>query len=335
MNSIVIRTKTDRKAALLAGRVLADHADIEVSPESIGDQWPRLVAMLEMRTDPPTADITIDDPTPEAVRAQLAAGAEAEQARAREEAEEQARNAAAYTAAVEELEAAAKAPMLPAVCRANSDLSQVESAYPSIESYSEDLRALTFNGFRRDLPHTQIYSDCGAVRDALVARRDAAVAASKAEVHEANRAALEIALPDLRRIKAEMDAAAEARAREQEARAKEATAAKFAERLATGYWTKETGTYNEKRYSSPWCATVDFSSGPKGNYEFGESTGAWGKAGMLRVKCAPGDIIAYGQKDLRRPANSDHTILRMRPDGGMDDLGDKASAYKVYIESKA
>ena len=100
-------------------------------------------------------------------------------------------------------------------------------------------------------------------------------------------------------------------------------------RLATGYWEYETSSYNERRYSSHWCAKVSFPSGAKASYEFGDSTGKWGKPGLLRVECKPGDIIAWGQKDLRCPGNTYHTLLVMLPNGRMKEV-DKIEAFRLW-----
>lgn len=108
----------------------------------------------------------------------------------------------------------------------------------------------------------------------------------------------------------------------------ESEARRNAERLRTGWWEMETGSYNEKRLGKPWCALVTFPSGPKAQYEFGESSGAWGKAGVMRLQCRPGDVIAWGQRDLRRPDRSEHTLEVMQEDGSMREVT-IAEAYKL------
>lgn len=320
MNSLIIRTKTDRKSALLAGRILGETADIEVSPDTIGDQWPRLVAMLDMNTEPPAADVTIDDPTAEAVRSALESIAVAEAAK---QADDQAQLDQAVETAKRDLAAydlASKGSMKPVTMYASEDL----STFAGHGSFA-------FSGWERRLPFLLI-STYGLPPSSPMREMAAAKAAiderNEAEINAADQAAFEAAMPDLERQRAEkLEAQAAA-----EAAKKAARAVKFAERLATGYWTRDTSSYNDKRHSAPWCAQVDFSVGSKGEYAFGESTGKWGKAGMMRVQCSPGEFIAYGQKDTRRPDKSEHTILRMRADGSMEDMGSKADAYKAYLE---
>lgn len=330
MNSLNISIKIDQKAALLAGKILNASEVVDVSPESIGDQWPALVALLDMSTTPPRAALTVPDATAEAIRAKLVEMAAEETKSQSAEAERKAITLAAATAEVEALEAAAAGPMESIQIPVKPDVSDYYRGSVAIGDQP------AFAGVRRRLPHAtviQYYLGADAYA-ALLARRDAAEKASQAEVDAINDAAFAAALPELRERKAAMDAAATAKAEADAAAKKAANAIKFAEHLESGYWERETGSYNERRHSAWWCAAVDFSAGAKGDYTFGESTGSWGKAGMLRVACAPGDFIAYGQKDLRHPGNSDHTILRMRADGSMEDMGSKAEAYKAYRESK-
>lgn len=102
-----------------------------------------------------------------------------------------------------------------------------------------------------------------------------------------------------------------------------------AKRLETGYWERETEAYNERRHGAPWCAKVTFPDGPKPVYEWGDSTAKWGKPGLLRVACRPGECIAWGQKDLRRPGNGTHHILAMNADGRMREV-DKTEAFRLW-----
>jgi hypothetical protein len=98
--------------------------------------------------------------------------------------------------------------------------------------------------------------------------------------------------------------------------------------LESGHWELETGAYNERRHGAPWCARVTFPSGPKPVYEFGDSTAKWGKPGLLRVACRPGEVIAWGQKDLRNPGRGEHTIAVMESDGRMREVT-KTEAYRL------
>lgn len=61
--------------------------------------------------------------------------------------------------------------------------------------------------------------------------------------------------------------------------------------------TKETNSYNQRRYGKPWIAVVDFSD-PKGKFSFGDWTGDHynGGVGVLTVEANPGVIIAEKTK---------------------------------------
>lgn len=69
-------------------------------------------------------------------------------------------------------------------------------------------------------------------------------------------------------------------------------------------YIRPTDSYNERRYGKPWIATVTFDDKSKANFSFGDWIGDEGYEGQLEVLCNPGDIIALGQKDTRKPANS-------------------------------
>jgi hypothetical protein len=73
---------------------------------------------------------------------------------------------------------------------------------------------------------------------------------------------------------------------------------------------------------------VVFPGGPKPEYSFCESSGKWGKPGLMVLPCKPGDIIAHGQKDLRRPGDSENTLLIMRRNGRMKQV-ERGEAYQL------
>jgi hypothetical protein len=91
----------------------------------------------------------------------------------------------------------------------------------------------------------------------------------------------------------------------------------------------ETTQYNEKRYGKPWIALVDFSTGTKGEFNFGEWAGQAGYAGTLYLDVTEGDIVARGQKDNRKPANSAPDFYIVKHDGELEDIS-KADAYKAF-----
>jgi len=98
----------------------------------------------------------------------------------------------------------------------------------------------------------------------------------------------------------------------------------------------ETGSYNHRRYGKPWIAKVDFSESTKGEFVFGDWTGDHynGGEGVLTIDANPGDIVAIGQKDFRKPSNSAAEFSVVGVDGGMEDIGDKGNAYKYFLEHK-
>jgi hypothetical protein len=98
--------------------------------------------------------------------------------------------------------------------------------------------------------------------------------------------------------------------------------------------TIETNSYNSRRYGRPWIAVVDFSTSPKGEYRWGEWVGNHnsGSAGLLVIEAAEGDIVATGQKDFRRPADSAPVYYQVR-EGKLVELSGKAEAYKLATSS--
>lgn len=313
-SSITIRIRNNRRAALLAGRILGDTSDLDVSPSTIGAEWPRLVALLDMNAEPPRLslpDIGTEE-TAEGLTRELVAALE--QITTRE--------------ALQKIEAEVETKRRQelhreALSKARGILSS-EPAPATAVYVSPSGENVQYSTQRREVPTLPYYASAPSPDAAT--EWDSVIAAITAENARLDAAALATAMPDITaEISRRKEAAIAAKA-EKEA----ADAARFAARLASGHWEREMSSYNEKRYGAWWCARVDFSTGPKGEYTFGESTASWGKAGILRVACQPGDFIAYGQKDLRRPGNSSNTIQRMKEDGSMETFGDKADAYQAY-----
>ena len=91
----------------------------------------------------------------------------------------------------------------------------------------------------------------------------------------------------------------------------------------------DTPAYNPRREGCPWIATVDFTTS-KGEFRFGEWVGQTGDCGLLLLDCQPGDIIARGQKDFRKPRNSAPSFFEAMADGTLRPLDSKAEAYKLY-----
>lgn len=96
---------------------------------------------------------------------------------------------------------------------------------------------------------------------------------------------------------------------------------------------KTTSSYNERRYSRPWIAKVDFSDG-KGNFIWGQWIGRQGEEGILMIDVNPGDIIAMGQKDFRKPRNSAPDYYEVQSNGKLASIESKAAAYRQWKENQ-
>jgi hypothetical protein len=66
----------------------------------------------------------------------------------------------------------------------------------------------------------------------------------------------------------------------------------------------ETDSYNERRYGKPWIAIITFENPTKPHFDFGTWVGEQGDSGILEIDLKEGDVVARGQKDFRKPANS-------------------------------
>lgn len=96
--------------------------------------------------------------------------------------------------------------------------------------------------------------------------------------------------------------------------------------------TVKTSSYNQRRYSKPWIAVVDFSRNPKGDFSFGDWVGDHnnGSEGLLIIEASEGEIIARGQKDFRQPKNSAPDYYQVR-DGQPVYLKSKVEAYQLSM----
>lgn len=132
------------------------------------------------------------------------------------------------------------------------------------------------------------------------------------------------AIEAFEKARAEAAAAAEA---ERKAQHK----ALCASRLESGEWSKEFSSYNERRYGAWWGAKVTF-DGAKAVYDFNAATSdaTHGNAGTVTIPCRPGEVIAYGQKDLRK-GRGENNLLMMRKDGSMMG-GTAAELRKAQLE---
>lgn len=91
-----------------------------------------------------------------------------------------------------------------------------------------------------------------------------------------------------------------------------------------------TDAYNQKRYSRPWIANVDFSKDPNGVFNFGGWVGDCqnGSSGLLVIQADIGDIVATGQKDFRKPINSSPQWHYVSNTGDLVPLDGRVAAYK-------
>jgi hypothetical protein len=89
-------------------------------------------------------------------------------------------------------------------------------------------------------------------------------------------------------------------------------------RLTHGKYLREFGRYNPSRCGSPWGAKVSLDALGKLEYNFraaiydGDASG-----GTIEVPCMPGEIVAVGQRDNRKPSCTQHYIFLMERDGEM------------------
>ena len=309
-----ISVRINRKAALLRGLELGDTSEMEVSPELCGDAWTWVVQCLDMNTTPPRLDPRMDGRDMPAF-----AAPEWADVRAVYDATRQAAADAVQKIADRHAQCLVE-------CEASLSIFLSGEMIPAKLSHcvhGEHGGVLNYEGYVWSVPIPWFSQSpwyvCGDSE--VVTRARQAVAAIQSSVDSANESARAAAMP-----------AYIADSEAKHAEHAEKNAAEYRARLESGYWERETGTYNERRYCAPWCAVVDFRGGAKPNYTFGESTGKWGAAGLMRVRCTPGTIIAWGQKDLRRPANSEHNILIMSDDGSMRKV-DKTEAFRAWQEA--
>jgi hypothetical protein len=93
-----------------------------------------------------------------------------------------------------------------------------------------------------------------------------------------------------------------------------AVAAIYARRLETGVVKIPITRNNRAEWGEPWIAKVTSRNGRKPDYDF--SSGSYDTAtATLSIPCKPGDVIAYGQKNYRKPKKTIHIIERMTETG--------------------
>jgi hypothetical protein len=96
-----------------------------------------------------------------------------------------------------------------------------------------------------------------------------------------------------------------------------------------------TRPYNERRYGKPWVANVDFTSDGQGEFRWGNWCGDIGGEGILFIEANPGDIVATGQKDFRKPRNSAPEWFAVKEDGSLEPVPGRAEAFRRWREVRA
>ena len=64
-------------------------------------------------------------------------------------------------------------------------------------------------------------------------------------------------------------------------------------------YTRRTTSYNERRYGKPWMGIPQGKMLTK-DYTFVTWDGTAGSEGIFEFQAEPGQIVAYGQKDIRK-----------------------------------
>lgn len=90
-----------------------------------------------------------------------------------------------------------------------------------------------------------------------------------------------------------------------------------------------TNSYNDRRYGKPWIARVDFSQDPQGKFLWGDWIGQPGEGGELSIEASPGDVVASGQKDFRKPRNSAPDWYTVGSDGELISHASKIEAVRA------
>ena len=120
-------------------------------------------------------------------------------------------------------------------------------------------------------------------------------------------------------VQPQIDAAAARAARaaaDAEALAKQIRHETHTKRLETGIVEVELSRGSRSEWGEPWIATVSTRNGRKPEYDF---TGGRYDAATetLSIPCKPGDTIAWGQKNYRKPRKTIHNVRTMREDGSL------------------
>lgn len=268
----------NRKAALAAGRLVSESELIDIDPATIPD-WSRIATTyLVIEGDIPRARVgPLSDTTQDAFLASVAAcdATEAERLRVLAERRRQ------FVMAVEDYERACNEPLVPD-CLVLAEGVQVTGwGLPAGVA---------------SIPASWGLSDV----DDLVARRDAAWRAAIARRDAANALVRDQSQPLVEAARQ----AREAKEAEEAATRAAALAEKKSRRAAIGA-VEISITRGGREWGVPWGATVTAGRGAKDTYDF--DAGSYDLATeILTIKCQPGDVIAWGQKNYRKAPKSIH-----------------------------
>ena len=94
--------------------------------------------------------------------------------------------------------------------------------------------------------------------------------------------------------------------------------------------TKDTGSYNDRRYGKPYIAKIVWDT-PQGTAQWGEWVGQPGQPGLLVLDVEPGDTVMLGQKDHRNSRKSAPDYYVVADDGALHPVT-KAEAYKLSLQ---
>lgn len=83
--------------------------------------------------------------------------------------------------------------------------------------------------------------------------------------------------------------------------------------------TMHFGGYNARRYSKPWGAVITRSTA--GGFQYSFAGHWWGdddEGGIVEIPgVCPGTVVAFGQKDNRKPRNTENDWYVVRPNGSL------------------
>lgn len=180
------------------------------------------------------------------------------------------------------------------------DWAAIPSAYPG--GYVDRLPPRSAPGVREAL------EEFAAAAAAFRQARDAVEAELRQRTEAARQAARAAVADQIAAVRAE-----QARREEEErARAAAGLAAKLADRAARGGVTIQISRGDPREWGTPWGAVV---RPGKGRQQYDFSAASYDAASeTLFIRCAPGDVIAWGQKNYRRPKRTLHEVRRVTED---------------------